>query len=366
MKIIPKRKLQQQLQDKEYFSKETALTTLTGSYSYNHKTGFCFMDEIGKKVLQLPDNFELSIDSALTLFVDHRDAIRKFNNCLKGHSFENDIEMIDYNGHKFWVRASGKLLEDDLTGNTLGIRGVFVSIDRFIKQGKELEKRARLINVQNDRLIHFAHIISHNLRSHSSNLELTLETFADKNSDSEEAVFKSYIQDISKSLSQTLEHLNEVVTISTHEKNTDLVDIKSMFESVLEEHAPLLEHLEATIHYDFTALTHINYVSSFLRSIMTNLLSNAIKYRDLSRPLQIDVETICEKTKKLLVFQDNGIGIDLDRNGSKIFNMYGTFHDNDDARGVGLFLTKNQIESLGGDISVKSVLGEGSSFKVKF
>jgi signal transduction histidine kinase len=366
MNIIPKKNLQQNLQDKEYFSKERAVTTQTGSYSYNLKTGFCFMDEIGKKVLDLPEDFELSLESALTLFVDHRGAIRKFNNCLKGYSFEKDVEMIDYNGHKFWVRASAKSLEDEFTGDVVGIRGVFISIDRFIKQGKELEKRARLINVQNDRLIHFAHIISHNLRSHSSNLELTLETFSDKNSESEEAVFKSYLHDISTSLSQTLEHLNEVVTISTHEKSTGLIDVKSMFESVLKDHASLLEHLDVTIQYDFTALTHVNYVPSFLRSIMTNLLSNAIKYRDTSRPLQIDVETTRKKSKELLVFKDNGIGIDLKRNGSKIFNMYRTFHDNDDARGVGLFLTKNQIESLGGNISVKSTLGVGSSFKINF
>ena len=96
------------------------------------------------------------------------------------------------------------------------------------------------------------------------------------------------------------------------------------------------------------------------------MISNAIKYRDISRPLEINIKSKSKKLRELLVFKDNGIGIDLDRNGDKVFNMYRTFHDNDDARGIGLFLTKNQVESLGGDISVKSILGKGSSFTVKF
>ncbi|AUC78888.1 hypothetical protein CW736_05530 [Nonlabens sp. MB-3u-79] len=365
MKTSPKKSLQQKLQDKDYFLNETALMTQTGSYSGNFKTGFCFMDEIGKKILNIPYDFELNFESALTLFVDNKQTVKRFKNTLEGFSFEHDVEMIDYDCKKFWVRATGKPLVDD-TGAIVGIRGVFTSIDRFINQGKELEKRAELIEAQNERLIHFAHIVSHNLRSHASNLELTLETFAGKNSDSEETVFKSYLKDISANLSQTLEHLNEVVTINTHERGRELVDIKAVFESVLEDHRPLLAQIDLRLDYDFTALTHINYIPSFLRSILANLLSNAIKYRDALRPLQIEVKSKTKDSKELLVFKDNGIGIDLQKNGGKIFNMYCTFHNNDDARGVGLFLTKNQVESLGGDISVKSSPGVGSSFKVKF
>jgi signal transduction histidine kinase len=366
MNITPKISLQQKLQDKEYFLKETALMTQTGSYSCNLKTGSCFIDEIGKNILKLPDYFVLNFKSALTLFVDYQEAIDRFKRCIDGANFEQDLEMIDFKGYKLWVRATAKILYDENTKEVVGIRGVFVSIDRFIKQGKELEKKAQVIEVQNNRLIHFAHIISHNLRSHSSNLELTLETFADRTSKSEEKVFKSYLHDISSSLSQTLEHLNEVVTINTQERSREYLEINEVFESVLKEYEPLLKHINAQIVYDFSGLTHINYVPSFLQSIITNLLSNTIKYRDSSRPLKVKIKSKRKKNKNILIFKDNGLGIDLTRNKDKIFNMYRTFHGNDDALGVGLFITKNQVESLGGDISVKSTLGKGSTFTVKF
>jgi len=67
-----------------------------------------------------------------------------------------------------------------------------------------------------------------------------------------------------------------------------------------------------------------------------------------------------------LEFSDNGLGIDMDKFGHKIFGMYKTFHYNSDAIGIGLFLIKNQIQSLNGDISVESKVNVGTTFKIQF
>jgi len=61
---------------------------------------------------------------------------------------------------------------------------------------------------------------------------------------------------------------------------------------------------------------------------------------------------------------DNGIGIDLKKNGDKLFGLYKTFHNNIDAKGVGLFLTKNQVDFMGGAIEVDSEPGVGTTFKI--
>ena len=67
---------------------------------------------------------------------------------------------------------------------------------------------------------------------------------------------------------------------------------------------------------------------------------------------------------KILQIADNGIGIDLERNGNKIFGMYKTFTNNKDSKGIGLFITKNQIEAMDGQIIVESVLDQGTTFKI--
>jgi signal transduction histidine kinase len=67
-----------------------------------------------------------------------------------------------------------------------------------------------------------------------------------------------------------------------------------------------------------------------------------------------------------LRFMDNGLGIDLDRYGSKLFGMYKTFHNLPEARGIGLFISKNQIEAMGGKIEVESEVNVGTTFTTFF
>ncbi len=64
--------------------------------------------------------------------------------------------------------------------------------------------------------------------------------------------------------------------------------------------------------------------------------------------------------------KDNGRGVDLEKYGDKVFNMYQTFHLNKDAVGIGLFMTKNQVETLQGTISIESTVDKGTVIKIKF
>ena len=67
-----------------------------------------------------------------------------------------------------------------------------------------------------------------------------------------------------------------------------------------------------------------------------------------------------------LEIRDNGVGIDLVRHGHKVFGLHKTFHKNSDARGVGLFMVKVQMEAMGGEVTIESEPGEGSVFKLQF
>jgi len=91
-----------------------------------------------------------------------------------------------------------------------------------------------------------------------------------------------------------------------------------------------------------------------------------VKYRSEDRALKINVSTKIVGEYAVLSIADNGIGIDLKKNGFKIFGMYKTFHTNKDARGIGLFITKNQVEAINGKIEVTSQENIGTTFKVYF
>jgi len=97
-----------------------------------------------------------------------------------------------------------------------------------------------------------------------------------------------------------------------------------------------------------------------------NLFTNSIKYSSPKRSLALKITAVQKDDHTLVTFSDNGQGIDLKRHGNAIFGMYKTFHKHKDAKGIGLFITKNQIESMNGKIEVDSQVNKGTNFRLYF
>ncbi len=94
-------------------------------------------------------------------------------------------------------------------------------------------------------------------------------------------------------------------------------------------------------------------------------MSNSIKYKSENRKLKI---TIARKKlmKHFIIFKDNGIGIDLEQNKNKIFGLYQRFHNYPDSKGLGLYLVKSQVETMGGSIEIESEVNKGTTFTLIF
>ena len=110
----------------------------------------------------------------------------------------------------------------------------------------------------------------------------------------------------------------------------------------------------------------LDYPSVYLESVLYNLISNAIKYRRQNVTPEVKLRTYFEDKRIILEVSDNGLGIDLNKYGHQIFKLNKIFHEGFDSKGLGLFILKNQIETLGGSISVESEPNVGSTFKVIF
>lgn len=99
---------------------------------------------------------------------------------------------------------------------------------------------------------------------------------------------------------------------------------------------------------------------------MLNLLSNALKYRSPQRVPEIHFRTNLVHKQITLEVVDNGLGIDISKYGYKLFGFNNTFHQNKEAKGVGLFITKTQVEAMGGSILAESEVGKRTVFKIDF
>jgi len=247
----------------------------------------------------------------------------------------------------------------------------FLTVIDITERKKATQEQARLLKLgdnQNNRLQNFAHIVSHNLRSHSSNISglinILLEDYPDFVHDN---IYFQYLQKASDNLMESIKHLSDVAQLHTNEQ-TQLTAIKlnEIVEKAISNVVALAKNANVEIINDLRGHEMVLGEVTYLDSIVLNVLTNAIKYRSKDRNSYVKISSSIKDHYLILSIEDNGLGIDLVHNKDKLFGMFKTFHNHPDARGVGLFITKNQIEALGGTIELESEENKGSTFKIYF
>ncbi|MRH99312.1 PAS domain S-box protein [Kriegella sp. EG-1] len=240
--------------------------------------------------------------------------------------------------------------------------------EKKILEAKEgLEVLASKLTFQNTQLADFAHITSHNLRAPVSNLNTLIEFYKTSETEEERRGLFEKIEIVIKHLTETL---NTLIQALKTKSETTVEKEKLEFSEILDKTKEILTGQilasEAKISTDFSKYPNITYNKVYLESIFLNLLSNSIKYKSEDRIPEIFIQSLVEDGLLKLKFKDNGLGINLKRHGQKVFGLNKVFHRHKDAKGVGLFMTKVQIESMGGEITVESEVNVGSTFKINF
>ncbi len=238
------------------------------------------------------------------------------------------------------------------------------------EQLENLERAQTLLKItsdQNFKLKSFSHIVSHNIRSHSANLLSLAEFISETKDEEEKSNFINMLKISTQKLEETIRNLSDIINI---EESTDKTkeplrlhhEVNKALQSLNASIFQLQVQTENTVPEDLL----VHAVPTYLDSILLNMLSNAIRYRSPDRPCRIKITTERITNYIVLSITDNGLGIDLSKHAHKLFGMYKTFHGNEDARGFGLYITKTQIEAMGGKIDVDSEVGVGTTFKIYF
>ena len=230
---------------------------------------------------------------------------------------------------------------------------------------REIKKLYAVSKKLNEKLLDFTYIISHNVRSNTSNMSMIIDLISESQSIEEKREYFALLKESSDKLSETIHYLNETINIQVGSKEGKTkLNVRSEIEKTLLGVNGIIKKEKASIAIEVANDLEIQTIPSYFESIMFNLITNAIKYKSPQRQPEIIIAAKKINAKIVITVKDNGLGIDLQKNKNKIFGMYKTFHGNDDAVGLGLFMTKNHVEALGGKISVDSEVGVGSVFKV--
>ncbi len=270
-------------------------------------------------------------------------------------TFADEIGKRDFAG-KFTP-----LSDEDILGKAL-----LTMKDNLKKSGDELTQTAENLIQRNKELEQFTYIISHNLRAPVANIKglcqlLTLG--ADDEVESRELI--SSLGTSVQKLDNVIFDLNVIIDVKqqVHEQ-MEQVSFTQIIKEFKEMFHPYVRQGLAEFRCDFNAVDNIQSLKSYVYSIFYNLISNSIKYKRPDEKLLLQITSFNKKDKIILHFKDNGKGIDLSQNGDKLFGLYRRFDTSVEGKGMGLYMVKTQIETLGGNIKVQSAVNTGTTFSI--
>ncbi|WP_442846575.1 PAS domain S-box protein [Leeuwenhoekiella sp. H156] len=309
------------------------------------------------------------VNKKLTDFFAPEEANRYYLNFLK----LIDGKLAEIQGEHFLRNTNGVILTCSVFASVIydpdaKPKEIIVQIQdvtELRRKSQEIDRFVEVTTEQNTRLINFAHIVSHNLRSHTSNIAMLLNFLKEEKDLDERELQLDMLNQASDMLTETIKHLNEVVSVDIDIKDKEELVLKDFVKNTERSLRGLLVNANFKIYNYVPEDLKVYAVPAYLESVLLNLFSNSIKYRDPRKKswLQVTAEAVNGYT--VISVSDNGLGINMERYGDRIFGLYKTFHEHSEARGLGLYMTQSQIQVMGGSIDVKSKVGEGTTFIIK-
>lgn len=281
--------------------------------------------------------------------------------------YENSKRMLSNDGNYIWILSRGRVIERDEDGMPKRVVGTHTDISIQKEKEQELEQTLEIISEQNSRLLNFSHIVSHNLRSHVGNLNMLLNIIDDEDNVEIKNESYSHLKSTSNALTETIDHLKELIDIHAglvHKREN--LDLNYFLNHTLNILGEKINENQVIIINEIPENSTVTFNPAYLESLFLNFTTNAIKYSSPDRKPIIKFTFLVKDGIKSLEINDNGLGIDLEKYGDKLFGMYKTFHKHPDSRGIGLFMTKNQIEAMDGTLRIESEVGVGTTFIICF
>ncbi|MGB1040166.1 MAG: ATP-binding protein [Flavobacteriales bacterium] len=241
---------------------------------------------------------------------------------------------------------------------------------RLKKQTEKLEtmvnEKTYVLTAQNQNIEQFSYSLSHDLKNPINNIKGLVEIMEGAPAEDQGEIRKMLMNSAILLEEKIKSTLNTIKQMQAKKKHSELLNFEELFVNVKQSLLLLINENDVKFNIDFKAKKVI-YNASILESVFYNLISNSIKYGPVDKQIEISISTKKDNDKIVLIFEDNGIGFDMDRDMDKVFSIFERVNENDHTTGtgIGLYMVKQMIELNGGIMSVDSVVNEGTKFTIR-
>ena len=301
---------------------------------------------------------------------DLADTLRKWHHSLAtGLPFEDEARWRDSQGNYRWFLVRAEAIRDKAGDISLWV-GAHTDVHETKQVQKQLEaQNARLVR-SNEDLDNFVYTASHDLKQPINNMagifeELTRTAYF---RDPDAVKLIAYFERALGQIFKTIDDLSAIVRGQRQQQEVpaEEVALAPLVDEVIASLQDQVTQYRADFELDFATCPVVTFVRPNLQSLLFNLISNSLKYAAPDRKARIRISCSLEVVsgRPVLTVQDNGIGIDLERFGPQLFQLFRRFHTHVDGTGVGLYLVNRIVQNHGGRMEVSSVVDEGTTFQI--
>lgn len=218
----------------------------------------------------------------------------------------------------------------------------------------------------NNRLEQFAYVSAHNLRGPVATLKGLVSLYNQNDVDDEMNRYVIEKSDLTiDKLDSIIKDLAIVLECSNQKNEShEEVNLMGVLDECKQQLRPEIMSSGIVINTDLTYSLFVHSLPSYIHNIFYHLISNSIRFHSKSVTPELFIHVDIKHEGFTMVFKDNGIGMDMEMIGDKVFKPFKRFHYERSGRGLGLYQIKAQVESLKGRISLKSVLNEGTEVEI--
>jgi len=237
------------------------------------------------------------------------------------------------------------------------------------QQKKQMELLNQELRLKNDSLDSLVYRVSHDLKAPIINIQSLLMIIKNKIKGNDTLVDQSLgmAEKATHRLQSTIVDLLEVARIEKRlNEEKEWLSIFDIISDILADNQEQISQNETMFDIELAAANQLYFCKNNLKSILGNLITNAIKYSSPDRDSLVKIYTKKQENDVVLVIEDNGIGMDLEKHKGNLFQMFKRFHDHVEGTGVGMYIVKKLMEENDGSIKLESEVNVGTKLTLSF
>lgn len=289
---------------------------------------------------------------------DKKTILKENMDRTKGNSNSYEIQVKRKDGQiRNWLVSGAP--NYNLNGEVTGSIGIHLDITDIKNLQNQKEALVKDLEVTNNELQEYAHIVSHDLKSPLRSINALVNWLREDNKDKlDEASMQNIglIESTLEKMEQLISDILNYSSVGADQSKRENVDPNKILDELLPSmHIP--EHIKIDIK---KPLPNVVGDPTMLQQVFQNLIGNAVRYNDKSHGI-IEVDFFDKKSFYQFSIKDNGIGIDKKYH-DKIFKIFHSLKKSKESSGIGLSIVKKIIETHNGKIWLESEPSKGTTF----